>query len=191
MLRPHLSSLVEVWQYLPAAILGCFLPITMALLQGQSSILLLSTVILVGVRLERGQDAWAGFFLGLICTKFQYAVPIALLFLVWRRWRFVGGFAISTAFVTAISLWVTGIAGLMSYAHFTNKHERALFPAEWNALGDPSGIDAEPAGLDLRPEWWCVTDNKSDHIHSINSGIFMGCHQTTVASTSIADCFSG
>lgn len=26
MLRPHLSSLVEVWQYLPAAILGCFLP---------------------------------------------------------------------------------------------------------------------------------------------------------------------
>lgn len=117
MLRPHLSSLVEVWVYLPAAILGCFLPVIMALVQGQSSILLLAIVILVSVRLDRGQDAWAGFFLGLSCTKFQYAVPIALLFLVWRRWRFVGGFAISAALVAAISVCVTGITGLMSYAH--------------------------------------------------------------------------
>jgi hypothetical protein len=115
LLRPYLSGFAEIWRLLPAAIFLCFLPVTMTLLEGQNSILLLVLMIAVMARLDRGEDQWAGLLLGLASVKFQYVIPIALLFLIWRRWRFLAGFAVSSALVVMISVWLTGIGGFLAY----------------------------------------------------------------------------
>jgi hypothetical protein len=115
LLRPYLSGFAEIWRLLPSAIFVCFLPVTMTLLEGQNSILLLVLMIAVMVRLDRGEDLWAGLLLGLASVKFQYVIPIAVLFLIWRRWRFLAGFAVSSASVVVISVWLTGVAAFLSY----------------------------------------------------------------------------
>jgi hypothetical protein len=130
LLRPYLSGLAEIWWLLPPAIFLCFLPVTMTLLEGQNSISLLVLMIAVMVRLDRGEDLWAGLLFGLASVKFQYVIPIALLFLIWRRWRFLAGFAISSASLVLISVWMTGVAGFLSYlrllgsmsAHFSSQN---------------------------------------------------------------------
>ena len=116
-LRPYLSPLEEVWTFLPAAAFACFLPVALALTQGQDSILLLALMIYATRALDRGGDLRAGVFVGLTLFKFQYGLPIALLFLVWRRWRFLLGFASTATAVTGISLWLTGWDGFVSYLH--------------------------------------------------------------------------
>jgi hypothetical protein len=117
MLRRYLSSLREIWTLLPAAIFTCFLPVTFALLQGQDSIMLLALMIGATVMVDRGQDFSGGMLLGLTLFKFQYAFPVVLLFMIWRRWRFISGFALSAAVVIGVSLWITGLGGFVSYAH--------------------------------------------------------------------------
>ncbi len=117
LMKPYLLSLVEIWPYLAAALFVCFLPVTMTLMEGQNSILLLVIIILSLRNLHRGNDFWAGILLGLASMKFQYVIPIALLFLVWRKWKFLGGMAISACAVVAISVWLTGVTGFVSYLH--------------------------------------------------------------------------
>jgi len=116
-MRPYLAHLAEIWTYLPVAIFVCFLPVTFALLEGQNSILLLALMMLILMKLERGSETGAGIVLGLASMKFQYVIPIVLLFTAWRRWRFLGGFAISAAIVVGVSIWLTGVAGFASYLH--------------------------------------------------------------------------
>jgi Glycosyltransferase family 87 len=117
LLKPYISKLGEIWPYLPLAIFACFLPVTMALIEGQDSIILLSLMILIVINLGNGKDSLAGIFLGLACFKFQYVVPIVLLFLLWGRWRFVAGVAISGSALLGLSLWLTGVGGFLSYVH--------------------------------------------------------------------------
>lgn len=117
LLMPYLSGLGEIWPYLPVALFVCFLPVTMTLMEGQNSILLLVIIILSLRNLHRGSDFGAGILLGLASMKFQYVIPIALLFLVWRKWRFLGGVATSACAVVAISVWLTGVTGFVSYLH--------------------------------------------------------------------------
>jgi hypothetical protein len=116
-LKPYLEPLREVWSFLPAATFLCFLPVTLALTEGQDSIVLLALMICATRAFDRGDDLEAGAFVALTLFKFQYGVPIALLFLVWRRWRFLAGFALTAAAVTGISLWLTGGLGFIAYLH--------------------------------------------------------------------------
>src|SRR4029077_6246256 len=44
-------------------------------------------------------------------------LPVALLFLIWRRWRFLLGFAASAAAMVGTSLVLTGINGFFAYLH--------------------------------------------------------------------------
>src|SRR5260370_27993464 len=115
MLRRYLSSLGEVWTLLPVSIFACFLPVTLALLQGQDSIILLALMISVSLMVDRQEDFKGGMIVGLTLFKFQYALPIVFLFVIWRRWRFLLGFALSAGAVISISLWITGLAGFVSY----------------------------------------------------------------------------
>jgi hypothetical protein len=62
-------------------------------------------------------DFKAGALLGFSLFKFQYALPVALLFMVWKRWNFLRGFVLSGVIVFAISLWLTGLSGVLSYLH--------------------------------------------------------------------------
>jgi hypothetical protein len=114
-LRPLFSPLAQLWTYLPIAIVVCFLPVAIALIEGQDSLILLALFAAATSRWYGEKDLEAGIFLGLTLFKFQYAIPVALLLFVWRRWRVLGGFAISGLAVTGISFWLAGTAGMVSY----------------------------------------------------------------------------
>lgn len=115
LLRPHLADLQHLWPPLPAAIF-LFLPITAALMQGQDSVLLLVLVAGAWVSLTRGQESRAGALLALGLFKFQLVLPLALLFLLWRRWRFCGAFAAVATLLAAVSVAITGTGSALAYA---------------------------------------------------------------------------
>jgi len=116
-LRPLVSAVSDVWSLLPLAIVVCFLPIAMALIEGQDSLLLLLLFVGSTAAMYRQNDFRAGALLGFSLFKFQYALPVALLFLVWKRWAFLRGFVLSGAIVVGISFWLTGFSGARMYLH--------------------------------------------------------------------------
>ena len=115
-LRPNMRNLSRVWQGLPVFVFLVFYPIALALMQGQDSVLLLFLLAAALVALEQGQERRAGILVALGLFKMQIVIPIALLFLLWRRWRFFVGFALSSGLVSLISLWVVGFAPSVAFA---------------------------------------------------------------------------
>ena len=116
LLRPQLDGLRLIYKWLPAVMLISFLPVAATLMQGQDSMVLLALLAGMNYCLVGGNDLRAGLLLGLGCFKFQVVVPIALLFLLCRRWRMSTGFAISAALVTTGSLWLVGFS---QFAHYS------------------------------------------------------------------------
>ena len=156
-LRPFLEKLEAIWHWLPAAVFVCFLPVTVALIEGQDSILLLSLTLASAVSFYRDRYVRAGVFLGLALLKLQFALPVALLFLLWRRWRFVAGFVTSAIMIATISGLIAGVAGL---------RVSALKPSLWSGPLKAGklrpGIAAAPslqclshslAGSDIPSKW--------------------------------------
>lgn len=115
LLRPWMHDLHKVFSWLPCAIFLGFLPIGAALIQGQDSVILLALATGTFVLLVRGNEVTAGALMGLGLFKLQIILPIALLFLFWRRIRFLLGFAATGAVVFAISVSLTGVVQTMSY----------------------------------------------------------------------------
>jgi hypothetical protein len=118
LLQPYFSPLKDLWSYLPLALVVCFLPVAMALIEGQDSLLLMALLVCSTVALDRKRELIAGVFVGLTLFKFQYALPIALLYLIWRRWRFLAGFALSGGVVVGLSGWILGAVGTVSYLRY-------------------------------------------------------------------------
>ena len=114
-LRPLFSPLAQIWPLLPFAIVICFLPVSIALIEGQDSLILLGLFAAAITAVNAQEDLKGGVLLGLTLFKFQYALPVVLLFFAWKRWRFLTGFAISGAAVVGISVWLTGLSGLITY----------------------------------------------------------------------------
>jgi hypothetical protein len=117
MLQPLFSPLAELWSLLPLALVPCFLPVTMSLIEGQDSLLLLLLFVAAAISMTNQKHFQAGVLLGLALFKFQYALPIAFLFVVWKRWRFLAGFATSALIVLSLSFWLTGFSGAVAYIH--------------------------------------------------------------------------
>jgi hypothetical protein len=90
-------------------------PVAIALMQGQVSFLLLLVYCACFSLLKENKEFVAGMVCALALLKFQTALPVAFLFLLWRRWRFVSGFASGAAGVAVLSLYVTGAGGFTSY----------------------------------------------------------------------------
>jgi hypothetical protein len=111
----RLENLAHVWKLLPVAVFFTFLPVAAALMQEQDSILLLALVTAAATLLDEEKDVRAGFLVGLGLFRLQLVIPIALLFLLWRRWRFVSGVALSSALVVAISVALTGVTQTRLY----------------------------------------------------------------------------
>src|SRR5207249_3890623 len=81
----------------PVLLLTSFFSVTKTIAHGQDSIILLALFAGTFRLLELRNDLWAGVLIGLGLFKFQIVVPVALIFLLWRRWRFVAGFCISSS----------------------------------------------------------------------------------------------
>jgi hypothetical protein len=108
MLRRYAPSLRAVRSQAPIMIFAGFLPVGTALRQGQDSLILLALLVCSFIALECDRDYAAGIFLGLTLFKFQYSLPIVLLFLVWKKWRVISGFAIAAVFLVIVSFAITG-----------------------------------------------------------------------------------
>ncbi len=117
LLRPKLSGLAGVWVGLPLSVFLVFYPVELALMQGQDSILLLLLLTAGLLALDRGRDLVAGLLVGLGLFKLQIVIPIAILFLLWRRWWFTAGFALSACLVSAVSVAITGSEQTGSFLH--------------------------------------------------------------------------
>jgi hypothetical protein len=157
-LRPNMRNLSRVWQALPVFIFLVFYPITLALMQGQDSILLLLLLAAALVALEQGQERRAGILVGLGLFKMQIVIPIALLFLLWRRWRFFAGFALSAGLLSLISLWVVGFAQTAAYAQSlfsvgTNLATAHQFPLRVSIMANLRGLIFGLLGARLPTIW--------------------------------------
>ncbi len=126
LLWPYMAELRAFWAPLPLLLFLGFFPVFVDLLQGQDSLLLLLVFALVFVSMKEGCDLRAGCFLAIALFKFQYALPFLVPFVLWRRWKFVGGFAISSAVLFLLSLPVAGFRGTLSYAAFLSDLVKGL-----------------------------------------------------------------
>jgi len=104
-----------------------FLPIFLALLQGQDAILLLLLYVLAFASLKSGRPVWAGAWLAGGLFKFHLVLPfLALLLLeVPQRKRIASGFAAVAALLLAASTAIVGIAGMLSYPRYVLSLEAA------------------------------------------------------------------
>jgi hypothetical protein len=161
LLRPGMRNLAKIYSWLPAAMFLGYLPIAAALMQGQDSVLLLTLLVWGAVLLGRGREMAAGVLVGLGLFKFQIVLPIALLFLLWRRWRFSAGFAFSAIGTGAISLWLVGIVAAKIYlrsllamgAGLAARADLLRYPIPVEAMANLRGLIFGLAGNHLSHFW--------------------------------------
>jgi hypothetical protein len=116
LLRPRLENLRSLgpgW-ISPGLLLG-FFPVAFALLAGQDSLLLLLATVGALRRISKSEFQ-AGLLLGLGMFRFQVLLPVILLFILWRRFKFLLGWSASSAAVLTASAVITGVRAQVQYA---------------------------------------------------------------------------
>lgn len=115
LLRRWTTHLDAIYFWLRPVLIAVFLPTAVALMQGQDSILLLLCLTATFLMLESGREFSAGIVLSLGLFKFQIIVPIAILFLLWKRWRFFFGFLATSIALLGISFTLIGKTAAITY----------------------------------------------------------------------------
>jgi hypothetical protein len=115
LLAPWLPGLCNRSWPLLASMFGCLFAVSVALMQGQISFILLVVYCGTYVLLRQERGALAGLVCSLALIKFQLALPVLLLFILWRQWSFVRGFLVGAACLGGISIAIVGSTGLASY----------------------------------------------------------------------------
>lgn len=98
-----------------------FAPIVVAIYQGQSSVIMLAAFAAAFILLKNSHPLVAGAALGIGLLKFQFAVPMAIVFVLRKQWKFMGGFAISAAVLGIFSWIAVGWSGLIDYARLLTR----------------------------------------------------------------------
>lgn len=160
-LRPWMGNIAGVYWWLPVLLFTGFLPLAAALMQGQDSIFLTLLLAAAYRAASKKKDVIAGILTGLAVFKFSIVVPIAILLLLWRRWKFTAGLGVSAAGAALGCLAITGFAGQQQYASLilslAGIHSSAValatYPVHWNLMANLHGLSY---GV-LR--WW-LTDRQ-------------------------------
>lgn len=115
LLRGSLNRLrpIPAWEFALASL--AFFPVFVCLLQGQDSILLLLLCVLAFHTLNKGEEFQAGCWLALGTFKFQWILPIVLLFIFWKKRRVAFGFLAGSVFLVLVGIGVSGWHSLMQY----------------------------------------------------------------------------
>jgi glycosyl transferase family 87 len=100
LMKPH--NTLQPWM------LFAYLPVSVAIAQGQDSIILGVLLIAAFNRLCQGQTFAAGVLIGLGTFRFQYTLVLVGFFLLWKVWRLALGYALSTAIAVLLSILVAG-----------------------------------------------------------------------------------
>jgi hypothetical protein len=124
LLRNQLDALGKAPLYLWVLGSLAFFPIFMSLIRGQDSVLLLLLYCVAFVGSRRKAEGWAGCWLGFGLYKYHLVLPFVFPLLL--RKRFMAGFAVVAATVGAISLWVTGLQGLLEYPRYVWRSDHDL-----------------------------------------------------------------
>lgn len=144
LLRPYIPALAQYPAFVCLLVFLGFFPVLVALLQGQDVILLLLLNALAFAALKRKADTLAGCWLGLSVFKFQLIVPLVLILLCWKRTRVAQSFAVTAAVLAAISVAITGWAGVLRYPwyvlHFEKFMERGESPWTCRTCADCSRV---------------------------------------------------
>lgn len=161
LLQPWTGNLKVVYPWLPYALFLGFLPIAAALIQGQDSIWLLALFTVAFVLLHEKREFLAGTMTGIGLFKFPIAIPVALLFLVWRRYRFVIGFGLSAAFLGLLSLWIVGEEQVKEYVSslfflamggiHPGSNLLAHYPVMWQTMANVHGFAFGVTGAKTSP----------------------------------------
>jgi hypothetical protein len=117
LLRPWLPYFAaRSWIALPA-FYGCLFGVSVALMQGQISSLLLVVYCGAWILLRHERYFLAGLLVSIGLMKFQIAIPVFVLFLFWKQWRFVFGFLAGAAGLAVVSVALVGRLGVVVYVH--------------------------------------------------------------------------
>jgi hypothetical protein len=103
-----------------------FFPVVMALLQGQDSVLLLAVVSLSLFYVLRTRYLLSGCVLALGLFKFQLVIPIVLVFLLRRKYKFVIGFGSVSILLLLLSAGMVGWSELIRYPKYLWNLDHAL-----------------------------------------------------------------
>jgi len=117
LLSPWLPAFAGHSSLLLPSLYGCLFAVPVALMQGQISFVLLLAYSGTYVLGRQKLNFAAGLLLSVALIKFQIALPVILLFVLWRQWRVVSGFLVGAVGVIAVSLALVGRTGMMSYWH--------------------------------------------------------------------------
>lgn len=148
LIRRWTSTLDAIYPWLTSIMVLVFLPTALALMQGQDSILLLFVLTGAFLALEERRDFFAGFLVSLGLFKFQIVLPIAFLFFLWKRWRFLAGFFLSAAVLVISSIAMVGPTSIRLYARLLFSLSIGLSSAvEQSRLGTPPAIMPNFRGL--------------------------------------------
>jgi len=147
LMRSHLAQLYPVWRWLPIALFVGFVPLSVTLMQGQDSIILLTLLVGAFVAFTNKREYEAGALVGLGMFKFQLVIPIAALFLAWRQWRFTLGFTLSSAFTVALSIFLVGLQGFRPYVEMLRSMSSQLTPEGQALYAVPPNFMANMRGL--------------------------------------------
>jgi hypothetical protein len=146
--RRWTPSLNHIYAWLTPVMIIVFLPTAVALMQGQESVLLLLCLIIVFAFLGSGRDFLAGLVLSLGMFKFQIVLPIALLFLLWGKWRLIIGFSFSTIGLLAGSFALVGREATRAYLRLLTSMSVGLHSAaDQGRLGVPPAAMPNLRGL--------------------------------------------
>jgi hypothetical protein len=115
LLQPAPDWMSEVYAGLPTLVAAGFLPVGICLIQGQDSILFFLLIVSAYLLQKSNRDLAAGTVLALGMFRFQLVIPLIVCLFFARRWKLIGGFAITCMGVAAISIAVTEPASWTAY----------------------------------------------------------------------------
>lgn len=95
-----------------------FFPVFVCFLQGQDSILQLLLCALAYSAMKRKADFFAGCWLALAAFKFQFTIPIVLLFFLWKRRKVALGFSAVGVVLVLASVAIVGVKAMLDYPAF-------------------------------------------------------------------------
>lgn len=139
-LRPLFSTTISLWQPRPGLMFFPFLATAVAVMHGQDSLLFLALCCLTLCLLQKDSDFFSGMLLAATLFKPQFTLPLAILLIARRGWKFLAGFASGSALILLLCLRLVHLSGLRAFLHvlaFTDsggKHALVL-------PGDPSGTN--------------------------------------------------
>jgi hypothetical protein len=113
-IHPYAPVPAQPFQYL--ILCFTFTPLWIALMLGQTSVLLLMSFALTFICLKQRRDFLAGMCLGIGLIKFPIVLVFALMCFLARKWKLTAGFAAMASALAVLSAIAVGREGLFSYA---------------------------------------------------------------------------